>query len=158
MKYFFNMWNRASITFDEVFAFEMETPQDKFYQDMPFYHRSRVHYQQCAVSSNPEEDTYERPFLPNMIKRKASDDDYVLFKLDIDSPKVENGNIDFILQDEGNHIDELVWEHHVAGNYLMTEWGDPSALDQLTLRESYEYFLRMRQRGIRARSRGRACP
>jgi hypothetical protein len=39
----------------------------------------------------------------------------------------------------------------VSGNYLMKKaWGEHAA--QLTLRESYEYFLKMRNKGIRAHS------
>lgn len=152
LKYFVNVWQRSDIKFDEIYAFEMTTEATKFYETVPQEYKLIANYQQCAVSSQPQDHSKEHPFLPYLIKEKAKDDDYVLFKLDIDSPHVENGNIDFILQDEDTHIDELVWEHHVAGNYLMTEWGDPKLLDQVSLRGSYDYFLKMRQKGIRAHS------
>jgi len=152
LKYFYNIWERSGIEFDDIYAFEMTTPVDSFYESVPFYHRGYTHYQQCAVSSKPEDDSAETPFIPNMIKRMATKEDYVLFKLDIDSPSVENGNIDFVLSDENNYIDELIWEHHISGNYLMVEWGPPEDQDQVSLRGSYDYFLKMRQKGIRAHS------
>jgi hypothetical protein len=151
LKYFTNTWKRHGVIFDETYAFEMQTPAEKFYQTLPQEYHSIVHYRQCAVSSSPKEDSKEHPFLPLFINRGTHVNDYVLFKLDIDSGSVEAGNIDFILNDRDTHIDEVVWEHHVSGNYLMYEhWKDMS--DQLSLRQSYEYFLKMREKGIRAHS------
>ena len=150
LKYFFNMWQRHEISFDSIFAFEMTTPSDEFYKAIPLYYKSLTNYKQCAVSSKPEDDSDETPFLPNLIKRAATMDDYVVFKLDIDSAVVEDGNIEFILDDPDNTVDELVWEHHIAGNYLLTEWG--KAVSPISLRGSYAYFLGMRNKGIRAHS------
>jgi hypothetical protein len=49
------------------------------------------------------------------------------------------------------HNSPYVFMLKVAGNYLMKlAWGPHAA--QLTLRESYEYFLKMRNKGIRAHS------
>jgi len=50
----------------------------------------------------------------------AKKSDYVLFKLDIDSGPVEQGTVDFLLDDandEIEYIDEFLWEHHVD-NYV----------------------------------------
>jgi hypothetical protein len=148
---FWDMWGRQGIQFDHVYAYELTTPLENFTVTVPHQFRSKVTYQQCAVSSSKAVDTDEQPFLPKLIKRLASKDDYVLFKLDIDSPHVEAGNIDYILQDEDNGIDEVAWEHHVDGNYLMmAQWGKIHS--HMSLHESYQYFLKLRQKGIRAHS------
>ena len=113
LKYFHQMWNRSGITFDEIYAFEGGTSSDDFYKTVPDDMKSRVHYQQCMVVSSPEEEKVEtEPFIPSVIKRIATGADYVLFKLDIDQPDVEHGNIDFILKDGNNFVDEVAWEHH----------------------------------------------
>lgn len=150
LKYFISNWNRHDINFDEIYAFGDETRVSTFYQELP--PDMKVFYQKCTVSGRPEEGSDMHPFIPNMINRQAISDDYVLFKLDIDEPAVEKGIVEFILQDEATLISELVWEHHISGNYLMNEWGSPASRDQATLRESYDYFLRLRQKGIRAHS------
>jgi hypothetical protein len=160
LSYFKNMWERHGVNFDEIYAFEMTTSPADFDAAMPDFMKDHVFYQQCAVSSHAEEDSPVHPFLPMLIERKTDPNDYVLFKLDIDSPKVEDGNIFYILDDPNNNIDEVVWEHHVRGNYLLTEWRggrtdqeeNESLLNNLTLRQSYEFFLKMRQKGIRAHS------
>jgi hypothetical protein len=72
--------------------------------------------------------------------------------MDVDKPEVEDGSIIAILEDPNTHVDEVIWEHHVKGNYLLAkEWSEAGAAD-LTLRQSYEYFLRLREKGIRAHS------
>ena len=154
LSFFVNVWKRHGIHFRDIYAFEMETSAKDFYKTVPKSYQKTTHYQQCAVSSQPQDDSEENPFIPQLIGRTASPDDYVLFKLDIDSPRVENGNIDYILAHPEIHIDELFWEHHIRGNYLMTEWGNPGNTrnDDVSLRQSYEYFLRMRRGGIRAHS------
>jgi len=156
LKFFYDMWERSGHVFDKVFAYEMTTPVEDFYKTVPADLISRVHYEQCAVVSNPSDETASSPFLPSAIQRGGTPDDYILFKLDIDSPQIEQGTIDFILNDPDNFIDEVVWEHHISGNYLMTEgefgWGPAHDQAQVTLRESYDLFLRMRNKGIRAHS------
>jgi len=152
LDYFVKIWGRSGHAFDGIYAFEMETPEKKFIKTVPDEFLSITEYKQCAVSSKAEDHSDEHPFLPLLIKETAKPNDYVLFKLDIDSPGVENGNIEYILNNQEIRIDELVWEHHISGNYLMEEWGDSNELDQMSLRQSYDFFLRMRQKGIRAHS------
>jgi hypothetical protein len=153
VKYFTPVWERQSIEFDEVYAFDADTPIAKFYQEYPDHMHAKVHYQQCTVSGSQEEGSDLHPFVPNLIHRVARPDDYVLLKLDIDMPDVERAIIDFILQDPESRITELVWEHHISGNYLMEEhWGQLETLDKASLYDSYKYFLQLRQKGIRAHS------
>jgi hypothetical protein len=118
LKYFHDMWLRYGHVFDGIFAYEIGTTAEDFYKTVPLHLKGRVHYQQCAVVSSPEEEVPgEKPFLPSVIKKEATAADYVLFKLDIDMPNIEHGTIDFILNDPNNFIDEIVWEHH--SKYLM---------------------------------------
>mmetsp|Transcript_29004 Transcript_29004/g.41011 ORF Transcript_29004/g.41011 Transcript_29004/m.41011 type:complete len:391 (+) Transcript_29004:55-1227(+) len=113
LKYFFDVWKRQGIEFDDIYAFEMKTTKKDFYDAIPRYYAGRTHYQQCAVTSSPDDHSNEHPFLPLFIKENSEPEDYVFFKLDIDSPSVEDGSILFLLEDPETAIDELAWEHHI---------------------------------------------
>ena len=117
------------------------------------------------------------PFLPAEIEDKLSANDYVVFKLDIDAPDVENRIVDYMLRWHNvGLVDEFLWEQHVT-NYLMaSRWKGsqvlfqtmPNAAHELpppqpantcihqdatkSIADSYNYFLRLRQLGVRAHS------
>ena len=80
---------------------------------------------------------------------------YVLLKLDIDSPQVEQGTFDYILNNnsfEGISIsDEIFYEHHIYYNYLMSNWRGEDAA-KTSMKDSYKMFLNLRLKGIRAHS------
>lgn len=155
LSYFHHMWARHSIEFDEIYAYEMTTDVSDFEVSVPDFAKNRTHFQKCAVASNRAGHTGDSPFIPLLIKELAPPGSFVFFKLDIDSPLVENGQIEFILDDPSNTIAELAYEHHILGNYLMYPyWIQASAFDNTstTIRESYELFLRLRKKGIRAHS------
>ena len=69
-----------------------------------------------------------------------------------------HAKLNYYLSDEGSghlqYLDEFAWEHHVRGNYIMARRGwCPGACDRSkSLKQSYEYFLAMRMKGIRAHS------
>ena len=150
--YFYNLWQRHGITFDKIFAFEMSVPTADFYRSVPPYILHKTVYQQTAIVSQPREHTAENPFLPILIKEHVTQNDYVLLKLDIDSPMIESGSIMHILDDSDHCIDELFWGHHINGNYLLAgDWGG-HGLPYGTVKESMDLFLRMRHKGIRAHS------
>ena len=151
LSYFYNMWLRHGIEFDEIHAFEMTTSLADFKATLPNFVKNRTFYQQCSVSSTPEKHSKKHPFVPLKIAEMSPPNSYVLFKLDIDSPSVENGQIDFILNDLNSSIIELAYEHHISGNIIMRPyWG---ILDKnVSLKDSYEMFLTLRQKGIRAHS------
>jgi hypothetical protein len=111
LSYFTTIWNRHGMDFDRIQAYELTTPPKDFYQTVPPHFQNKTIYRQCAVASFADQETIDHPFLPNEIARIAKPDDFVFFKLDIDSPDVEDGSILYILNNTV-HIDELFWEHH----------------------------------------------
>jgi len=156
LKYFYNMWKRHDILWDQIYAYEMTTTRKEFYDIIPQEYANLVNYQQCPVSSSPQDDSLQTPFLPLEIQRKTNEDDYVLLKLDIDSPRVEQGTIDYILEHNNNGgsfniIDEIFYEHHILDNYLMSKWWGAGAA-KTSMEESYRMFLNLRLKGIRAHS------
>jgi hypothetical protein len=114
----------------------------------------RTYFNQQWIASSVESSGVSSPFVPTVIRETASKDDYVLFKLDIDSPAVETGTVDYLLSpdnDDLEYIDEFIWEHHVDNYIMQPFWG--KAMDKtMTIADSYEYFLRLRRQGVRAHS------
>mmetsp|Transcript_13699 Transcript_13699/g.27295 ORF Transcript_13699/g.27295 Transcript_13699/m.27295 type:complete len:438 (-) Transcript_13699:33-1346(-) len=147
--YFTTVWARHGVEFDRIEAWEGTTPPPKFYDSVPAAFKDRVFYHQELIASTQGE---AGPFVPDVIEEQAEERDYVLWKLDIDSGPVEQGNIDFLLSSPEHLrlIDEVVWEHHVK-NYFMPHW-DGGIDETKEIGDSYELFLRMRQAGIRAHS------
>lgn len=136
LSFFHHVWDRQGMPFDSIYAFEAKTPNATFYESIPSQYRSMVHYKQTYVRSSPDGDT--GPFLPHEIRKLTKKDDYVLFKLDIDSPGVEEGNIDYLLSSESDimdYVDEFFYEFH---SDELSKW--------------YKVFLKMRMAGVRAHS------
>eukprot|EP00322_Chrysochromulina_rotalis_P028850 CAMPEP_0115872494 /NCGR_PEP_ID=MMETSP0287-20121206/23455_1 /TAXON_ID=412157 /ORGANISM="Chrysochromulina rotalis, Strain UIO044" /LENGTH=325 /DNA_ID=CAMNT_0003327417 /DNA_START=93 /DNA_END=1070 /DNA_ORIENTATION=+ len=87
------------------------------------------------------------------VQAVAGREDYVVFKLDIDTPKIERQIVDQILGDPevANLIDEMYWEHTVSRAPKITRnWPTGMSAPQETLEESYDLFTRLRRAGIRA--------
>jgi hypothetical protein len=136
LSFFHHVWNRQGLPFNAIYAFEARTSNDTFYESIPNQYRSMVHYQQGYVRSSPGGEG--GPFLPHEIQKLTQKDDYVLFKLDIDSPGVEEGNIDYLLSGESDileYVDDFFYEFH---SEELSKW--------------YDVFLKMRIAGVRAHS------
>lgn len=150
LSFFTEVWKRHGIEFDHIECWEGTTRPDKFYSTVPQEFQDRTHYNQQYIASSPHD---RGPFVPSVIKSLAKKEDYVLFKLDIDSGDVERGTVEHLLNHPENlaFVDEFVWEHHVEGNYLMKHaW--KNSTDDMSIYDSYQYFLRLRQKGVRAHS------
>eukprot|EP00543_Licmophora_paradoxa_P013642 CAMPEP_0202470088 /NCGR_PEP_ID=MMETSP1360-20130828/80462_1 /ASSEMBLY_ACC=CAM_ASM_000848 /TAXON_ID=515479 /ORGANISM="Licmophora paradoxa, Strain CCMP2313" /LENGTH=64 /DNA_ID=CAMNT_0049095653 /DNA_START=1 /DNA_END=191 /DNA_ORIENTATION=+ len=63
-------------------------------------------------------------------------------KLDLDDPKTEDGIMDYVLNKVSYKVDEILWENHVSGNYLLSEW---QGVADMSLKDSYEKFLALRR-------------
>ena len=150
------IWKRNGIDFDKIYAFEPNTPPAKFYKTVPNAFLNRTNYTQIYIATTRNESLppLNRPFLPDLIRTIIpSEEDYVLFKLDIDTP-TEELIVDHLLQtpEDCSLIDEFIWEHHLSANYLMRGmWGGAASPD-LKMSDSYNYFRALRERGVRAHS------
>ena len=150
LSYFTEVWGRHGIHFDHIEGWEGSTTPTDFYKTVPTEYRARTHFHQQWIASSSNKD----PFVPTVIRQTTNKEDYVLFKLDIDNGPVETGTVDHLLSDDNDDldwIDEFVWEHHVD-NYIMRRWWKGSWDKSLSIADSYQYFLRLRQKGVRAHS------
>ena len=81
-------------------------------------------------------------------------EDYVVLKLDIDTPAIELVLIDQVLVDSEvrTRVDELYWEHEVHTSPMIHQGWGAHGWPNETLAQSYELFTRLRELGIRAHS------
>ena len=153
LSYFDKVWQRHGQTWDAMYAYESETNSSTFYRSVPPSKRARVHYHHGPVrshanpttttmSSESNDSSQEQPFLPHVIWNLSQVDDYVLFKLDIDSPGVEEANVQFLLDPANRHvlerIDAFYYEFHESRQYGLDYW--------------YKVFWKLRQAGVHAHS------
>eukprot|EP00590_Aulacoseira_subarctica_P011128 CAMPEP_0172430060 /NCGR_PEP_ID=MMETSP1064-20121228/52917_1 /TAXON_ID=202472 /ORGANISM="Aulacoseira subarctica , Strain CCAP 1002/5" /LENGTH=427 /DNA_ID=CAMNT_0013175851 /DNA_START=94 /DNA_END=1377 /DNA_ORIENTATION=+ len=151
LSYFTAVWKRHGLDFYHIEAWEGTGSKEAFYATVPEEYKYRTFYHEAFIASSPNTTD---PFVPFVIKKTTQKEDYVLFKLDIDNGPVEKGTVDYLLSsadDSLEYITEFVWEHHVRGNYIMAGWWGDS-VDELSIFDSYMYFLQLRQRGVRAHS------
>lgn len=148
LSYFAQVWKRNGFHWDKIEAWEATTPSNAFYNTVPAEWKDKTEYHQAYISTDP----FQTPFVPTVIEQKTSKDDYVVFKLDIDSKAVETKVVEFLLDWKFlGLVDEFLWEHHV-NNYLMApNWGDAQDMTK-SIADSYKYFLRLRQLSVRAHS------
>ena len=139
----------TQVQFDRIIAFEytIRNPEDVFYH-LPRHLWGRYTYYNLPVSANPSDQTHPWSVLLSV----ASPRDYVIVKLDIDTPTIERELIRQLLTNTtiSKVVDELFYENHVNTASMHYYWGLES--DELQLRHSYEMFTKLRRMGIRAHS------
>jgi len=116
----------------------------------------KLSYFNFGIDSTPT--SLRNPLLH--LRSLAKPEDFVVFKLDIDTPAIELSIVQQILADPhgvGRLIDEFYWEHVVV-NTPMQNFGWRHDLrrvpprERQTLRDSYRFFRELREMGIRAHS------
>lgn len=82
----------------------------------------------------------------------AAPDDFVVVKLDIDTPVIEDALVDQILNQTSlsSLIDEFFFKHHVNMKPLAQSW-ETDQYPQTTA-ASYKLFHQLRMRGLRTHS------
>ena len=149
LSYFASVWKRYGFDWSHIEGWEGSTTVTKFMASVPQEWRSRTHFHPEWISTSPD----KQPFVPDVIRSTVSTKDYVVFKLDIDSKSVETAIVDHLLSHPNDlkYIDEFIWEHHVD-NYIMAPiWNNTQDMSK-SIGDSYEYFLKLRKRGVRAHS------
>ena len=164
-KWFVESFAAQGIFFDRILGWEAaEVDHAQMWRDVPGHLKPRMQYFNTPVSDDPA--SSDNPL--NHLRALARPEDFVVFKLDIDTPTVEVSLIRQILgsPSAAGLIDELFWEHHVRRSPLVKTrvslfgksgigWGEhlpsPTASDS-TLADSFRLFRQLRECGIRAHS------
>lgn len=84
-----------------------------------------------------------------MVLNKTEKDDFVAFKLDIDSPEIEMNMVQSILNNPtlAELIDEFFFEYHYESPIMAQWWGHTK---EKGLGHALHLFYRLRSKGIRA--------
>ena len=142
------------IRFDEIFGWEatLLEPQD-FWKRVPNRVKPVYHFFNAPITAGPDDDLSPTRF----IKEVATEDDFVSFKLDVDTPVVEIPQAMAILNDPqiSKLVDEFFFELHFRCEIMMhCGWRDemPVEFDGLRLDRPHamELFSTLRKKGIRA--------
>ena len=148
-KWVVDRFARFGIRFDRIFMFEYTTyAPKKIFSDLSHEMLSTISYFNVGVEASKNSS-----FNPwNVLKSIAKADDFVVVKLDIDTPNIENALIDQVIQDDSisSIIDEMFYEHHVNIKAMHRFWHTERS--RLTLNDSYSIFRQLREKGIRMHS------
>jgi hypothetical protein len=137
---------------DTIYAYPADIPTETFFKHFPPAIKEKVNKLKTSVVHD-HTDVEGEQFIPDFINSEAQKNDYVLLKLDKGSPQSKEQLIQYILENDDVHVDEIVWQHNLDRNYLLKPIFDTTEAQPLSdqsFNESYMIFSRLRQKGIRA--------
>jgi hypothetical protein len=141
---------RHNLAFDWIVSFEYaKVDPEAIYSSVPASILPHYIYFDRPVESDPNGKWNPWRILRGM---GARPEDYVVVKIDIDSPDIENPLLDQVAGDNGlqHLVDELFIEHHVNATLMNGWWGTGNS--QLTMRDTYQKFTTLRSKGVRMHS------
>jgi hypothetical protein len=152
--WFYEAYQQHGITFDRMLLWEARAmPPQEIFQPLPkeLWHK----YQYFNMPASPNLTDPSSPL--RMLKTIAQPNDFVVLKVDIDSPHIENQIIEAILRDPEliALVDELFYEYHVNFGPMNKIWFEtlqPAAYPKATLSDAYKLFYALRKTGIRVHS------
>jgi hypothetical protein len=151
LRWLFDSYSAAGLTFTDVYAWEPSGFGNNpgiFFDGMTKDVLASIHYFPRAANNEP--DSLDNPLA--ILESVAQPDDFVVFKLDIDTPSVEKLIIFDIMRNSKYSclIDELFFEHHSMIKSMIPWWTEENR--EGTLLDSIQLFQILRRSGIRAHS------
>jgi hypothetical protein len=148
--WFVDRYKRHALTFDWVISYEIQKydPNEIFgtvpADLLPHY----VYYNQ-GVEKDPNGKWNPWRMLKEM---GARPNDYIVIKLDIDAPDIENALVQQVMEDPGliSIIDEMFYEHHVNTKPMWPYWQTQGS--RILLADTYRNFTFLRSKGVRMHS------
>ena len=151
-QWFVETYARQGIHFERIFAWEAtpHQPHRLFQPPMPEAVLDALSYYNVPLSATPG--ARHNPL--RTLRAVARANDFVVLKVDFDTPALERALVEQVLTPEISPlVDELYFEHHVHDSPLSRyKYGPKVGPDQDHLHDSYELFSRLREAGIRAHS------
>lgn len=146
--YITNLYKKFGIPFDHIYAFEIsETKPDRVFSRLPEHLLPSYHWINVGVSPDPNNPM--NPF--KLLLNEFTEEDFVVVKLDIDTPAIEMPLVHQLLNDTQLHriVDQFYFEHHVNLGDMLGWWG---RLSQGSVDSSLKIFKGLREKGIAAHS------
>lgn len=149
--FFYRMYDRAGVPFDRIFAYEYEKLDPHKAWDVVPDSAFSVY----TLINHGVESAKDSKFSPwTLLKKLAvTRADYVVIKLDIDSPDIESVLMKQLIADPDlmDVIDDMFFEHHVFIPEMYPYWvRKESTCETVTL--SYDWFSKLRYHGVRMHS------
>ena len=152
--WFVETYRARGIEFDRIIGWEAAKTDPKIqWGDIPADIKRKTSWYNIPASATVGHADNPLTF----IKALTKPEDFVVFKLDIDTPEVEIPLVQQLMNDTELHtlVDEFYFEHHVKGSPMQWHgWGDlrRSKTPLNDIQDSYELFHYLREKGIRAHS------
>jgi hypothetical protein len=137
-------FRKFGIHFDHIYAYEISPTQPKdVYELLPEQLFAAYHWINLPVSPDPESKL--NPW--RMLMNNYREDDFVVVKLDIDTPVVETLLVEQLRSNPSlsKLVDVFYFEHHVQLRELIGNWG---VVGNVSVKESMELFVDLRRQGI----------
>jgi len=147
-------YSQVGVVFDHAYSYEytLLEPED-YWSRVPMKYKSRFSFFNVPASADPNSEN--NPL--RLIKTTAKPKDFVSFKLDIDTPAIENPMAYDILSNPtwANLIDEFFFELHFDCEIMnLCAWVQKGKRtmngEHLYRHQALQFFLHLRQQGIRA--------
>uniref|UniRef100_A0A7S1NBA7 Uncharacterized protein n=1 Tax=Eutreptiella gymnastica TaxID=73025 RepID=A0A7S1NBA7_9EUGL len=153
LAWFVQRFRQKGTEFDEIFAWEKNTINAlRYWKKVPNDMVAKMHFYNVATTTDP----HDSQNALRIVEEVARPEDFVVFKLDIDSNHIEQLIVQQLIDSPKLQglVDELFWEHHVSLSPMQWYgWGDASRFPNTgTIMDSYRNFTKLRQLGIRAHS------
>ena len=152
--WFVDNYRGRGIDFDRIIGWEA-APTEPITQwgPIPADVKQKTSWYNIPISSEVGGADNPLTFIKNLTRKE----DFVVLKLDIDTPVLEIEIVRQIMRDPELWalIDEFYFEHHVSGSPMQWNgWGDLTSNDAPLgdIEDSYEIFRVLREKGIRAHS------
>jgi len=133
--------------FDHIYAFEVAAfdAKDVYKNILPDEYMANYHWINTGVEAGKEDKM--NPL--HSILRKFKEDDFIIIKLDIDTPAIELPLATQLLEDESLHplVDLFYFEHHVF-MAEMAKWWTRSMAG--SIKDTMDLFHGLRQKGVSA--------
>jgi hypothetical protein len=139
-------YRKFGLPFDHIYAFEVtKIAPEKVYEKLPSHFRAAYHWINLPVS--PEPDGALNPL--KLLLDNFNVDDFIVIKLDIDTPSVEMPLVRQLLEDPryARLVDHFYFEHHVYLKELLRNWGKAV---KGSVAMSMKLFQDLRKKGIAA--------
>lgn len=150
-EWFIESYARNNLRPSRMLLWEAKShPAPEVFKDVP----DDLHfaYQWINIPASSDQSSPANPL--NILKKIASDNDFVALKIDIDNGP---GELEFVAQIENDGglvdlVDEFFFEFHVNFPPMVPIWGASAISEDKYLPDAYGLFSRLRKRGIRAHS------
>jgi len=144
-RWFYEYFRSKSLSFDRIIAFEAsEYVPKSYWNQIPDDVMGKLVFINTGINKTGKLNPW------NILKTVAKPEDYVIIKLDIDTPPLELALCNQIVDDSSisSLIDEMFFEMHVGVNEMRMYWGGQPG----ELKDTYILFRKLRELGIRMHS------